>query len=302
MIRHTRNAVRMGGRVLHGACEGNAQGDTLPRMSAPPSPLASPMPWDMVSAAYAAEIVPMFERFARDALKFANVTGGQHIVDVATGPGTLAFQAAKLGARVSAIDFSPEMIKQLHGRAAREGVEGVDARIGDGMELPYEERSFDAGFSMFGLMFFPDRDRGFRELARVVRKGSRVVVSSWTPFERVPLIHEVFAALRAEMPGLPFGNNKAPLGTIDEFRAEMTAAGFSNVEVHEVAHDLEAPSIDEYWAVTARTTAPLVMLKSKLGDEAWTKVANGILERLRAKVPDGPQRATLVANLGVGIV
>lgn len=270
------------------------------RMSAPPSPLASPTPWDMVSAAYADEVVPMFERYSLDALRLADVASGQHVVDVATGPGTLAFQAAKLGARVSALDFSPAMIEQLHGRAARDGVDAIDARVGDGMALPFEDDAFDAGFSMFGLMFFPDRDRGFRELRRVVRKGGRVAVASWTPFDRVPLVGAVFAALRAEMPGLPFGQNKAPLGTIDEFREEMSAAGFSNVEVHEISHDLEAPSIEEYWAVTARTTAPLVMLKNKLGDEAWAKLADGILERLRAVVPAGPQRATLVANVGVG--
>jgi len=271
-------------------------------MSAPPSPLASPMPWDLVSAAYAEEVVPMFERYARDALRLANVESGQHIVDVATGPGTLAFQAARLGARVSAIDFSPEMIKHLQSRAAREGVDAIDARVGDGMALPYDDASVDAGFSMFGLIFFPERDRGFRELHRVVRKGRRVVVGSWVPFDRVPLIQEMFVAMRAEMPNLPFGNNKAPLGTADEFREEMTAAGFTDVAVHEVGYALEAPSIAEFWAGCARTMAPLVMLRKKLPEDAWSRLESGIVERLRAIVPDGPQSATMVANLGVGTV
>jgi ubiquinone/menaquinone biosynthesis C-methylase UbiE len=260
------------------------------------------MPWDLVSAAYADEVVPLFERYAGDALKFARVERGQHVVDVATGPGTLAFQAVRLGARVSAIDFSPEMIKQLQDRAAREGVDAIEARLGDGMALPYEDASFDAGFSMFGLIFFPDRDRGFRELRRVVRKGRRVVVASWAPFDRVPLLQEVMDALRAEMPALPFGNNKAPLGLPSEFRDEMSASGFSNVEVHEVSYDLEAPSLAEFWAATARTMAPLVMLRKKLGEDAWATTERGIRERLLAKLPDGPQRAVMLANLGVGVV
>jgi len=269
-------------------------------MSNAPSPLASPMPWDLVSAAYADEVVPMFEKYARDALRFAGVESGQHVVDVATGPGTLAFRAAELGARVSALDFAPEMIRQLQSRAQRDGVASIEARVGDGMALPYDDDTFDAGFSMFGLIFFPDRDRGFRELRRVVRPGRRVVVGSWTPFDRVPLIQEVFAALKEQMPSLPFGQGRAPIGLADDFREEMTNAGFSNVEVHEVGYELEAPSLAEYWAHTTRTMAPLVMLRQKLGEQGWTKMSEGTLARLRAKFVDGPVRATMTANLGVG--
>ena len=42
-------------------------------MTQPPSPMASPMPWDLVSTAYTAELVPMFEAYARDALASAPV-------------------------------------------------------------------------------------------------------------------------------------------------------------------------------------------------------------------------------------
>lgn len=242
----------------------------------------------------------MFERYAGDALRLAGVEPRQHVVDVATGPGTLAFRAAELGARVSAVDFAPEMIRQLQSRAAREGVAAIDPRVGDGMELPYDDDTFDAGFSMFGLIFFPDRARGFRELRRVVRPGRRVVVASWVPFDRVPLMTEVFGALKDEMPSLPFGQGKAPIGLPDEFREEMTAAGFSNVEVHEIAYDLEAPSLAEYWAMTVRTMAPLAMLRKKLGEQAWSKVEQGTFARIRQKLGDGPQRASMAANLGVG--
>lgn len=69
------------------------------------NPMATPLPWDLVSSAYAAEIVPSFEAYARDALRFAAVPAGQPIVDVACGPGTLAFLAAERGHPVSALDF-----------------------------------------------------------------------------------------------------------------------------------------------------------------------------------------------------
>jgi ubiquinone/menaquinone biosynthesis C-methylase UbiE len=80
------------------------------------------------------------------------------------------------------------MIARLRERAAREGVADIDARVADGCALPFPDASFDAGFSSFGLMFFPDRARGFGELLRVLRPGAQAVVSSWAPMTRVPVL------------------------------------------------------------------------------------------------------------------
>ena len=50
--------------------------------------------------------------------------------------------------------------------------------------------SFDAAFSMFGLIFYSDRARGLQELRRVVRPGAPVVVSSWHPMDTIPEFKE----------------------------------------------------------------------------------------------------------------
>ncbi|MEO7093780.1 MAG: class I SAM-dependent methyltransferase, partial [Polyangiales bacterium] len=100
------------------------------------NPMASPVPWDLVSSAYAAEVVPSFEPYARDALRLAAVPAGAPIVDVACGPGTLAFLAAEAGHPVEALDFSPAMIERLEARKATLGAATVHARVGDGQALP----------------------------------------------------------------------------------------------------------------------------------------------------------------------
>jgi ubiquinone/menaquinone biosynthesis C-methylase UbiE len=270
-------------------------------MTEPASPLAQPHPWDLVSGAYAEEVVPLFEKFSFEALRLAEVREGQQIVDVATGPGTLAFAAAKLGARVAALDFSPEMIARLRERAQREGVTVIEPVVGDGMALPFDSDKFDAAFSMFGLFFFSDRAAGFRELLRVLRPGRRAVVGSWRPFDEMPLLRITFESMREALPGLPFGQNKAPLGLEEEMRSEMTDAGFRDVEVQCAQFDLQAPSIAEFWAGTARTMAPLVLMRKKLGEDAWAKFERDVVEQMRARVPDGPQRVPMIANLGVGV-
>ncbi len=264
----------------------------------PPSPLASPQPWNMVSEAYAEEVVPVFTLYARDALRIAGVQSGQEVLDVAAGPGTLSFLAAAAGAKVTALDFAPDMIAKLTARAAKESV-AIDAQVGDGMALPFADARFDAAFSMFGLMFFPDRDKGLRELHRVSKPGARAAVGSWQPLDRVPQLAEVFVAMRDALPGLPFGQNKAPLGERDEVIAEMTAAGFRDVEVHVLTHSIEAPSMTEFWAFNTRTMAPLLLVQKRLGDD-WARVEASVRGKLIDKFGDGPVSVSMPANLGVG--
>src|SRR5436190_855542 len=127
-----------------------------------PSPLANPASWDLVSSAYAEEIVPVFEQYVRDALRLAAPPPGSRVVDVACGPGTLSFIAAQAGHPVDALDFSPQMIEKLEARKRATGA-AITAVVGDGQALPYADATFGAAFSMFGLMFFPDRAAGFRE-------------------------------------------------------------------------------------------------------------------------------------------
>src|SRR4029077_9096481 len=104
--------------------------------------------------------------------------------DVAAGPGTLSLIAAAAGARVSAIDFSERMVDEFRTRAAAAGLAGaLDIRVGDGQALPFESAAYDCACSIFGLMFFPDRHAGLREMRRVLRPGGRAIVSSWVPFD-----------------------------------------------------------------------------------------------------------------------
>jgi ubiquinone/menaquinone biosynthesis C-methylase UbiE len=142
------------------------------------SPLSGPAPWTLVASAYAAEVAPIFAWFAQKAIDLAALAPGARVLDVAAGPGTLSFLAARAGARVTAIDFSPAMIEKLRERASAEAV-AIESHVGDGQALPFAQASFDRAFSMFGLMFFPERILGFRELLRVLLPGGVAVVGSW---------------------------------------------------------------------------------------------------------------------------
>lgn len=261
------------------------------------SPLASPEPWSLVADDYTLELIPMFERYSRDALALAPTRAGARVLDVAAGPGTLTLMAAEAGGSVSAIDFSPEMVKNLKRRLNGAQL-GADVRQGDGQALPWDEGEFDAAFSMFGLMFFPDRGQGFRELYRVLKPGGSAVVSSWAPFHGI--FASIMAAMQELLPEIPFGSGKGPLGDPTELAAEMTAAGFADVKVTPVTHIWSNDSPAELWAQSQRTTAPIVLLRRHLGEEKWAGVAEGVRERLEAQYGRGAIDVTSTALLGSG--
>lgn len=264
-----------------------------------PSPLSVPEPWDLVADGYVEETMPRFEPYAAHAIALADLAPKSWVLDVAAGPGTLSLLAAQAGHRVSAIDFSPAMVERLRKRA-RERDLTVEAEVGDGQALPYPTSSFEAAFSMFGLMFFPDRHAGFSELHRVLRPGGRAVVASWTPMDSVPAVGAFMEAMREALPNLPFGAGKAPLGTPDEMREEMERAGFAQVRVEQTAFAEHHPSPSSLWKSFARGGAPCVLLHKRLGEQGFASLAEKTLQGLESKLGTGPLVVNWSANYGVG--
>jgi len=221
------------------------------------------------------------------------------IADIAAGPGTLSIMAAEQGARVSAIDFSEPMLAQFRQRAASKNLTTqIEIHHGDGQKLPFESDSYDAAFSMFGLIFFPDRIAGFRELHRILKPGRRAIVASWAPFEGVFGI--MIDIVRSHVPTIPFGQGQAPLGNPDDYHREMKEAGFAHVAVETIPHDLEAPSAEEFWASVQRTNVAIIMLRQKVGEETWKIMSPSILGTLQQKLGTGPIAVRARAHLGIG--
>src|SRR4051812_21515695 len=117
-------------------------------------------------AAVAATIVDVSDR----AVGAAGVEPGQAVLDVATGTGNAALAAAALGARVTGLDLTPDLLEIARRRAQAESLE-IAFDQGDAQSLPYEDATFDAVVSVFGAMFAPDHARTAAELLRVCRPG-----------------------------------------------------------------------------------------------------------------------------------
>jgi demethylmenaquinone methyltransferase/2-methoxy-6-polyprenyl-1,4-benzoquinol methylase len=110
---------------------------------------------------------------------------GAVMLDIATGTGDLAFEAAHQGAsRIIGADFCREMIVAAKAKAARHSsftVDRVNFIIGDAMCLPFPDGTFDAVVNGFMLRNVSDLDATFAELCRVLKPAGRLVCLDLTP-------------------------------------------------------------------------------------------------------------------------
>jgi len=99
---------------------------------------------------------------------------GTTLLDVASGPGALAAEAAKRGARAVGVDLSPRMIE-----LAQQLYPAIDYREADVEHLPFCDHTFDAVICAFGLGHFPLPELAVAECVRTLSTGGRLAL--WRP-------------------------------------------------------------------------------------------------------------------------
>jgi SAM-dependent methyltransferase len=109
-----------------------------------------------------------------------DVQAGWTVLDVAAGNGNAALAAARRGCEVLATDYVEALLDRAVLRAEAEGLT-LRAQGADAEALPFDDGSFDAVLSTFGVMFTPNPMQAGAELVRVCRPGGRIGLANWTP-------------------------------------------------------------------------------------------------------------------------
>ncbi len=115
-------------------------------------------------------------RWRRRAAQATELSPGDSVIDVACGTGKLALALAGIVGpfgRVEAVDLSTTMVARA--AAEHRALVQLRFRVANALELPFPDATFDAATIAFGLRNLSDFEAGFREMARVVRPGGRVV-------------------------------------------------------------------------------------------------------------------------------
>ncbi len=110
----------------------------------------------------------------------ARIHAGQKVLDVGCGTGVVAVTAARHGARVTAVDLTPELLERARQNAQVGGFQ-IDWHEGDVEQLPFEDAAFDVVLSQFAHIFGPRPEVAIAEMLRVLKPGGTIAFSTWPP-------------------------------------------------------------------------------------------------------------------------
>jgi SAM-dependent methyltransferase len=184
----------------------------------------------------AAELAPVSD-VAVGALR---LHAGERVLDVACGTGNAALLAQRTGAIVTGIDVSPRLLQ-----VARDRVPGAEFVEGDAARMPFDDASFDAAVSVFGVIFAHPAEQAAAQIARVVRPGGRVAITTWPP--RGPMFAAMSLRRRALACSRPPAGAAATVEWGDRAALGALLAPYGDVAVseRELAHDDTSP--EEFW-------------------------------------------------------
>lgn len=116
----------------------------------------------------------------------SNILGcvkNQNILDIGTGPGTLSIPLAQLGANVTAVDLSPNMLEKVRDNAIANSISITHSQC-DAENLPFKDNSFDVVINKWLFWALPNPEDALSEWKRVLKPNGTLIIidGNWFAF------------------------------------------------------------------------------------------------------------------------
>jgi ubiquinone/menaquinone biosynthesis C-methylase UbiE len=192
---------------------------------------------------YDSGLGPMiFVDFARDIAERVAAHRPARVLETAAGTGIVSRRLRDLlppTTRLTVTDLNPPMLEWA--RAKFRADKPIEFQPADATSLPFGAGAFDAVVCQFGVMFYPDKDKSYREAFRVLAAGGHYHFSVWDSHR-----HNAFGRIAHETIGSffaadPPGFYQAPFGyhAIDPIKDALHVAGFADISVNVVTLEKE---------------------------------------------------------------
>jgi ubiquinone/menaquinone biosynthesis C-methylase UbiE len=191
----------------------------------------------------------LFTDFADDMARRAAASAPRRVLETCAGTGIVTRRLRDLlpaNAKLVATDLNPPMLDMARSKFRPD--EAVEFQPADATDLPFPDQSFDAVVCQFGVMFFPDKEKSYREAYRALEPGGRYLFSVWDAhrFNPAPrLTHELLGRLFPDDPPrfyeVPFAYHR-----IDPIREAATEAGFSDFRAAVLHIDKAVPDVASF--------------------------------------------------------
>jgi len=202
-------------------------------------------------------------------VKFAGVRAGQKVLDVACGTGVVAITAARMGAKTTGIDLTPELLQRARENSQVAGVE-VDWREGDVEKLPFADGAFDVVLSQFGHIFAPRPNLALAEMLRVLKPGGTIAFSTWPP---ELFTGRMFRLVASYMPPPPPGVAPPPQWGDQNIIRERLGNAVRDIAFERGTIHAPALSLPHFRLLHERTAGPVIKLVENLSASDPAKLA-----------------------------
>ncbi len=221
--------------------------------------------FDTVAEGYDHPSLPFFPQTAQRMLKHLSPKPNARCLDVATGTGVMALEAARhfpVGSVVG-VDLSEGMLRQARSKAAAQRLRNATFCQMDLDDLDFPANHFDIATCSFGLFFVEDMEGAMRRIARTVKPGGKIAISSFTEMAFSPFSQAFLSLYESFGRPVPLLSWKrlAAAGVIETLYG---AAGITDVVFHREPLGYALQSEQQWW------------------DVVWNAGFRGLLDQLSA--------------------
>jgi len=228
---------------------------------------------------------PVTQALVEDAL----ITRDFSVLDIATGPGEPALSIVPIvgpAGKVFGIDPIPEMVAAARRAAGRLGFHNTEFDVAFADRLPYQDDTFDAVISRFGVMFFPSPFDGLREVLRVLKPGRKLSLAAWHFAEGNPFLSIIDRALAQyvdEPPLAPDAPDVYRFATPGKLQSVLAEAGARAITERLLKFTIDEPmSLEDFWnlryEMSERIRNSLDTLSSEESGEVKRQSLEGLSE------------------------